>query len=108
MLSPPFRPTRAIHLFKTSFELPSVLPQEVPQPIYVIGAGLPRTGTASFVVALQKLGLLSYHMKDGVMETPGHLDMWHDLYAGSVSFDDVLNDMAAYGFNATCDVPTSL
>lgn len=82
-----------------------------PQPLQVIGAGLPRTGTASFVVALSKLGLRSYHMKDGAIETPGHLDLWYNLYnsnnhkQGSVSLDDILDDMAIQGFTATSDGP---
>ncbi|CAB9523687.1 expressed unknown protein [Seminavis robusta] len=47
----------------------------LPQPMKVIGAGLGRTGTSSFVVALQRLGLKSYHFQDGVVDTPGrHCD----------------------------------
>ena len=85
-----------------------------PQPLQVIGAGLPRTGTASFVNALSKLGLHSYHMKDGAIETPGHLDLWYRLYhpedksigSGEVSFGDILDDMAIQGFTATSDGPS--
>jgi hypothetical protein len=88
-----------------------------PQPLQVIGAGLPRTGTASFVNALSKLGLRSYHMKDGAIETPGHLDMWYILYnkeygnrdtvgSTTISVPDILDDMAVQGFTATADSPT--
>ena len=78
-----------------------------PQPIHVMSAGLPRTGTASFVVALSKLGLKSYHMKDGAVETPGHLDMWYDLYSssGTTTLDKLFDDMSVHGFNATSDAP---
>uniref|UniRef100_A0A7R9VTV4 Sulfotransferase domain-containing protein n=1 Tax=Pseudictyota dubia TaxID=2749911 RepID=A0A7R9VTV4_9STRA len=88
-------------------------PPRPAQPLYVIGAGLPRTGTASFVVALEKLGFHTYHMKDGAVETPGHLDLWRTYYArtnggsseATVSIDDILSSMSAEGFNATSDSP---
>lgn len=93
--------------FRVSLGLTPHYKQDKPQAIKVIGAGLPRTGTASFVVALNKLGLHTYHMKDGAVETPGHLALWYGLYSNdkSVSFDDILQDVAEYGFNATADGP---
>ncbi|CAB9505391.1 NAD dependent epimerase dehydratase [Seminavis robusta] len=81
--------------------------QPLPQPIFVIGAGLPRTGTASFRTAMGLLNMKSYHMIDGCMETPGHQDMWYKfLIEQSISIDDVLGGIAADGFNATIDTPT--
>ena len=76
----------------------------------MIGAGLPRTGTSSFVVALSKLGLKTYHMRDGAVETPGHLQLWSDYYnhKNDISMDDVLDGIAAQGFNATSDGPHAL
>jgi hypothetical protein len=80
------------------------------QPLYVIGAGLPRTGSLSFTVALQKLGLRSYHMTQGVIDTPGHINLWYRHYVvenqGSVSKDDIFDEIAAQGFNATADAPS--
>ena len=83
-----FRITLGLTTIKTSImtTLKSIINQEQhspspsEQPIYVISAGLPRTGTASFVIAMKKLGLHSYHMKDGAVETPGHLNLWYNLY----------------------------
>ncbi|CAB9505334.1 NAD dependent epimerase dehydratase [Seminavis robusta] len=78
----------------------------LPQPILVIGAGLPRTGTASFRTAMGLLNMKSYHMVDGYIETPGHQDMWYKLLVEqSISIDDVLDGIAADGFNATIDTP---
>ena len=117
----------------TNQEQQSPSPPE--QPIYVVSAGLPRTGTASFVIAMKKLGLHSYHMKDGAVETPGHLNLWYNLYrfleeneekivanmndkgddvrasitssstSSSLLFDKILDDMSLSGFNVTSDAP---
>ena len=50
--------------------------EEATQPtdMLVIGAGLGRTGTSSFVAALEDLGLQSYNMKAAV-KSAGHLDL---------------------------------
>ena len=78
-----------------------------PQPMHVIGAGLPRTGTLSFTLAMERLGLKSYHMKDGVMETPGHLQLWYDFNVQETkSWEDVAEAIASRGFNASCVAPT--
>ena len=93
-----------------------------PQPMKVFSAGLGRTGTASLKTALTMLGLRTYHMKDGVMDTPGHMAAWMDhgdaaMQAASPSASRaakerakattaaVLDLMAADGFNATTDMP---
>jgi hypothetical protein len=47
-------------------------------------------------------------MKDGVFETPGHLELWHDYYVKkSVGIDDVLDRLERDGFNATMDAPVN-
>ena len=80
--------------------------------LLVVGAGFGRTGTASLVQALGMLGLKSYHMKDGVMAVPGHLDLWRrhaeeKLKGGVGHGDEILNGMAANGFNATLSLPAA-
>ncbi|GKY95734.1 hypothetical protein MPSEU_000534200 [Mayamaea pseudoterrestris] len=79
------------------------------QPMLVINAGNGRTGTSSFVVAMNRLGLKCYHMKEGVIESPGHTEMWTKLMADeSITFDQVMDKIANDGFNATADVPMNL
>ncbi|CAB9531315.1 expressed unknown protein [Seminavis robusta] len=86
----------------------------LPQPMKVIGAGLGRTGTSSFVVALQRLGLKSYHFQDGVVDTPGHVDIFlrhaiaivHQNGRGNVG--EIIQGISMAGFNATADYPTCL
>lgn len=78
-----------------------------PQKISVIGAGHGRTGTSSLRVALNRLGLKSYHM-EAVLQTPGHVDLWHAFYHQQrITIDDVLDRIEADGFNATLDAPTN-
>jgi Sulfotransferase domain len=84
------------------------IPVTPPQRISVIGAGQGRTGTSSLLAALARLGFKSYHMFDGVLETPGHLDLWHSFYhQKSITMDQVLDRIEADGFNATVDAPTN-
>ena len=100
------------------------------QPLKVIGAGFGRTGTSSLVVALRRLGLHSYHMKEGIMETPGHADAWMEharvqwdalqsgepvseaswpgLAAETDEEEKILDMIARDGFNATTDIPPCL
>ena len=48
-----------------------------PTELYVIGAGLARTGTTALQLALERLGLHCYHMKNAaLMDT----DLWHEHY----------------------------
>ncbi len=83
------------------------------QPMKVIGAGQGRTGTGSLKTALQRLGLKPYHMKDGVMETPGHMDLWLDYGeaelkapgSGAAMLARIIEKMGEDGFNATTDMP---
>jgi len=91
------------------------------QDLLLIGAGYGRTGTASYVEALKRLGLKSYHMKDGVMATQGHLDLWaqyaetqKQLSLGRDSnythpqLANIIDQISYAGFNATADVPAGL
>jgi Sulfotransferase domain len=82
-------------------------------PLLVIGAGFGRTGTTSYMAALEHLGLQSYHMK-AVLGTPGHIDMWIEYLTekqkgdGKVSQEQVnklVHGLAAAGFHATASMP---
>lgn len=81
------------------------------QDIKVIGAGVGRTGTASFVVALARLGLRGYQMSSGVWHTPGHMDLWYEhqalVRAGNSAgiASDILDSMALHGINGTTSMP---
>ena len=94
------------------------------QDMKVINIGLARTATSSFVAAMAELGIKSYHMKDGVQDTPGHMDLWiaHSMIAYKEGSDDIKEDwnndpamtesrealfdaIAEAGFNATADMP---
>ena len=45
-------------------------------------------------------------MKEGVFETPGHLDLWNAfLVQKSITIDNVIDRITQDGFNATADVP---
>ena len=77
-----------------------------PQPLLVINAGNGRTGTASFVKAMDKLGIRCYHMKEGVFETFGHMDLWSKfLVDHTIGIDEVIDAVANAGFNASADAP---
>ncbi|CAB9508458.1 expressed unknown protein [Seminavis robusta] len=81
--------------------------QGPPQPTLVLGAGLPRTGTASLRKALSMLGLNCYHMMVA-HETAGHLEMWRQhLSLQTISVDEVMDGLAMAGFNATIDAPSA-
>jgi hypothetical protein len=70
----------------------------------VIGAGLPRTGTVSLRVALQKL--LGGHCYHGIeiLKHPEHVPFWRQACAGQkVDWDEVLS-----GYIGSLDAPASL
>ena len=97
-----------------------------PQRLQVIGAGFGRTGTSSLVVALRRLGFNSYHMKEGVVDKTGHLEMWDALARTQLNLPyipeaahqqnaeeteeekSVIDAIARDGFNATVDFPACL
>ena len=70
----------------------------------VIGAGFPRTGTASLKAALEELGLgRCYHMSE-VFDKPDHWTCWSDAADGKpVDWDFVFE-----GYGATTDAPACL
>src|SRR5262245_50559942 len=69
----------------------------------VIGAGFPRTGTASMKAALEQLGFgPCYHMFE-IFMNPGHVERWLPLASGEdVNWDRVLD-----GYRSTQDWPAS-
>ncbi|MEO5999420.1 MAG: sulfotransferase family protein [Chitinophagaceae bacterium] len=69
--------------------------------IKIIGAGLPRTGTNTLKVSLEKLGYMkTYHMKE-LMVNPETLHYWKTLNeTGQTNWDELYN-----GFQATVDFP---
>lgn len=67
----------------------------------VIGAGLPRTGTASMQAALNHLGFPCYHMET-VARTPSHLTMWDDYFSERTPMDWAL---VFQNYSATVDAP---
>jgi Sulfotransferase domain len=79
-----------------------------PIPLLLIGAGLPRTGTASFQKAMSMLGFNCYHFYK-VVQTKGHMETWYEyLVKGSRPFGHVAAKLANAGFNATVDTPVAL
>lgn len=70
--------------------------------LQVIGAGLPRTGTATLRAALQRLlGGSCYHMLE-LFDHPEHLAFWRDAADGPVDFPAFFE-----GYAAAVDWPAS-
>lgn len=68
----------------------------------VIGAGLPRTGTATLKAALERLlGAPCYHMLE-LFEHPEHLPFWRDAATGAVDWRTFFD-----GYAAAVDWPAS-
>jgi Sulfotransferase domain len=103
---------------------------EPPTELLVIGAGFGRTGTTSYMAALERLGLQSYHMR-AALGTPGHMEMWIEYLtelkrmrmeaAGENGGDDkgaarvsreqankVITGLATAGFDATASFPACI
>lgn len=102
-------------LLKSTFLPQSKKQSSSPQPMKIISAGAGRTGTSSLKTALSRLGLKTYHMKDGVMDTPGHDTVWMEyseaekLKRGNPELlRAIIDKMAADGFNATTDMPACI
>lgn len=76
----------------------------IPEPIRIIGAGLPRTGTGSLHRALTLLGYKVYHMKV-VMEDNEHSRQWAALAEGRATPAETIDFLSRTGFNATLDYP---
>ena len=84
-----------------------------PEPLLLVGAGLPRTATASFTYAMEKLGLKIYHFGPGVIGTPGHIELWRkhaDLQLDGEKgiSPELLDAIARAGFNGTADFPSCI
>ncbi|MFG3436961.1 sulfotransferase family protein [Nonomuraea sp. NPDC047897] len=75
--------------------------------VEVIGAGLPRTGTTSMKVALERLGFAPcYHMAE-VMTHPEHVDRWVAAAAGQVRTREDWDRVFDGGYRATQDWPAA-
>ncbi len=71
--------------------------------LLIVGAGLPRTGTHSLKLALERLtGGRCYHMRE-VSETPGAVDIWQRVADGTPPDWDAVLD----GYVACVDWPAS-
>lgn len=92
------------NIIKTFLGLSHDAPSPQPQDLLLIAPGFGRTGTSSFLTAMNRIGLKSYHMS-AVMRTPGHLNTWIDYIQGNISVDDVINALSTAGFNATSSMP---
>jgi len=73
----------------------------------VIGAGFGRSGTASMYLALEQLGYRTYHMVEA-MPRRDHTQAWGALWDKTGHVDDVLDLVAAAGFNASMDFPVCI
>lgn len=90
--------------------------EETLTPMRVIGAGFGRTGTSSLVSALKVLGLKPYHFIEGVMNTPGHFELWGEISSRSADefplskrdADAIIDRIGVDGFDATTDFPACL
>jgi hypothetical protein len=91
-------------MLKTFLGLQEDTAQQAPQDLLLIGPGFGRTGTSSFMTALNRIGLKSYHMS-AVMRTPGHLQMWTDYMQNKIFAKDVMDALSTAGFNATASMP---
>lgn len=75
-----------------------------PQDLLVVSPGLGRTGTSSFLTALNRIGIKSYHFT-AALNTPGHLKKWVDYIQGDLSADSIIDMLSTDGFNATASMP---
>lgn len=73
------------------------------EPMQVIGAGYGRTGSDSLRLALNSIGYRTYHMREAFEN--GHLGHFADYATGKMSVDQLLDVIAAAGYNATADFP---
>lgn len=80
-------------------------PVDTPEPLLVIGAGLPRTGTASLNAALRILGFNSYHQAEIMKDRGLHASKWVDAAAGRTSPEEMFRFLGHNGYNVTLDYP---
>lgn len=70
----------------------------------VIGAGLPRTGTSSFKLALDELGCGPCYHNTTLWERPAHVDLWQAVADGhGPAWDEIFA-----GFGSAVDWPASI
>ena len=55
----------------------------------LIGAGLPRTATTTQMIALEMLGLPSYHMRDMMADRERAIPMWRAALDGDGPWDEL-------------------
>jgi len=55
----------------------------------LIGAGLPRTATTTQMIALEMLGLPSYHMRDMMGDLATSVPQWRDALEGNGQWDEI-------------------
>lgn len=77
-----------------------------PQPMLVVGAGMPRTGTQSLSAALDLLGYKSSHFQT-LMDDDRHAAVWASVATGEASPQDAFQFLSHQGYNASVDYPTS-
>ena len=56
----------------------------------LIGAGLPRTATTTQMIALEMLGLPSYHMRDMMADPATSIPQWRKAIEGNADWDEIL------------------
>ena len=72
-------------------------------PLQVIGAGLPRTGTNSLQIALDRLGFGPCHHMYELLENPSQWPGWLSVYDGKhANWEEVFK-----GYNSAVDAPAS-
>jgi hypothetical protein len=72
-------------------------------PLKVIGAGMPRTGTLSLKIALEKLGYGPCHHMTEVYRRPRLPTLWSRAFDGTLAdFEEIFGD-----YNATTDAPAA-
>jgi len=62
---------------------PSLNTKPISSEMFVIGAGLPRTGTYSLRTALDYLGYHTYHAKN--VDAEGHDPVWKYIFEASLA-----------------------
>lgn len=82
----------------------SVSPSE---PLHIVGAGLPRTGTSSLRSALNYLGYRTYHMVSILEDGGTDAQKWADVGTGRSPPEDIFRFLGESGYNATLDYPSS-
>ena len=75
---------------------------------FVIGAGLPRTGTLSMQAALEQLlNGPCYHMLELLEGGDEELDHWDKVLNGNITEDEWIKFLEGRGFRSGVDYPIS-